>query len=76
MPWRGHNGMFCHGCGRHRDDCGPLSARYKCAECGDGAALRNVRELRSHTGESLEKWRRGMARSVGAVFVDDVAEQE
>jgi hypothetical protein len=75
MPWRGHTGGFCHGCGRHVSEVGRLSARYKCNDCGEGAMLRNVHELREHTGESLEKWRRGMAAAVGAVLVDERGEQ-
>lgn len=72
MPWRGHNGLFCKRCGRHRDECGPLSARYRCADCGDGEMLRNADELRAHTGPRFLRWRRGVAAGVGAVLLDDL----
>lgn len=38
--------------------------------------VRNVRELRAHAGEGFQRWRRGMAASVGAMLVDDLEEDE
>lgn len=38
--------------------------------------VRNVRELKAHAGEGFQRWRRGMAASVGAMLVDDLEEGE
>lgn len=38
--------------------------------------LRNVRELKAHTGLGFYRWRRGMAASVGAVLIDELPERE
>lgn len=70
MPWRGHNGAFCHGCGKHRDEVGPLSARYKCAACGEAAMIENHRELVAHAGPRFAHWRRRTLAAFGIVAVD------
>jgi hypothetical protein len=59
MPWRGHNGSHCKICGGHRDDVGPLSARYKCASCGKRQERENLDQLKAHRGPYFEAWRRG-----------------
>lgn len=67
MPWRGHNGKWCHGCDRHVDECGPLSARYKCQECGEREMLENRRELMAQAGgPRFDHWR---ARTLAAFGV-------
>jgi hypothetical protein len=38
--------------------------------------IRNVRDLRAHAGEGFQRWRRGMAASVGAMLVDELEDQE
>lgn len=38
--------------------------------------IRNVRELKAHTGLSFLRWRRGMAASVGAVLIDELPDRE
>lgn len=63
--------MICKRCDRHVSECGPLSARYFCAECGEGEMLLNVWALRAHDGWRFLRWRRGVAAGVGAVLVDD-----
>lgn len=63
--------MTCKRCERHVDECGPLSARYLCQECGEGALIGNRRHLIAHTGEFFHRWRRGVAASVGAILVDE-----
>ena len=76
MPWRGHNAKWCRGCNRHVSECGPLSARYKCVECGEGEMIANARDLKAHAGHRFLRWRRGVAASVGAVLVDDLEAAE
>jgi len=60
MPWRGHDALYCKVCGRHRDGVGPLSARYKCADCGNRRERENLDQLRAQQGPHFEAWRRGM----------------
>lgn len=63
--------VCCKRCGRHRDEAGHISARGLCADCGIGAMERNAVELATMRGESVARWRRGVAASVGAMLVDD-----
>lgn len=65
VPNRGHNGYFCRVCGRHRNECGKLSARYKCAECGDERMVTNWNELREHSGPAFDHWRRRTLAAFG-----------
>jgi hypothetical protein len=58
-------------CGRHVDECGRLSARYKCADCGLGRMVDNIGQMIEHGGPNFERWRRRVAASVGAAFPDD-----
>lgn len=61
----------CKRCGRHRDECGPLSWTRQCAECALLRATDNMASIATHTGPGFKEWRRGMAASVGAVLPDD-----
>jgi hypothetical protein len=72
MPWRGHAADVCKRCGRPVSECGPLSARYRCVDCGEGEMIHNVRELKAHTGPRFLRWRRGVAAGVGAILVDEL----
>jgi len=74
VPWHGHNGMFCHGCGGHRDEVGKLSNRYKCADCGDRAILENRHQLEASSGPYFDHWRRRCLRAFGVGLVDAPAE--
>ena len=60
MPWRGHHALYCKVCGGHRDDVGPLSARYKCAGCGKRREQENLDQLKQHRGPYFEGWRRAL----------------
>ena len=75
MPWRGHNAKWCHGCGRHVDECGPLSARYLCAECGDGFASSNLRDLTAKSGPGYRHWRRRTIRALEQQPLEEQADQ-
>ena len=72
MPWRGHLAKTCHGCDRPASECGPLSARYLCVECGNARMRSNVRELRAHSGPAVLRWRRGVAAGVGAILLEEL----
>lgn len=63
MPWRGHDALYCKICGRHRDEVGQLSARYKCAGCGKRRERENAEQLETQHGPHFEAWRRGMYTS-------------
>ena len=76
MPWRGHYALFCKVCGKHRDDVGPMSARYKCADCGEGRAKENARQLKAHSGPHFQAWRRGIVESLVGKLVSELTEEE
>lgn len=71
MPWRGAFARICRRCGRDVSECGPLSARYLCQECGEGASIQNRRGLMEHAGPYFHNWRRGMAAAVGAILPEE-----
>lgn len=52
------------------DECGPLSARYKCQECGETAMLENRRELVAHEGPAFDHWLTRTLASFGIVDLD------
>lgn len=64
--------MRCQVCRRHESEVGPISWRGKCGECGKRIANQAADDLHYHQGPYLLAWRRGMAKSVGALLVDDV----
>jgi hypothetical protein len=72
VPWRGRKATICRGCGRHVDEVGELSARYRCAGCGEGNAIANRRHLMAHGGPFFDHWRRAVAASVGAILVSEL----
>lgn len=76
MPWRGHNGQWCRGCDRHVSECGPLSARYRCEDCGNGAMLENRRQLQEHSGPYFARFRRSMIAAFGGVLLEDLEDDE
>jgi hypothetical protein len=78
MPWHGHDALYCKVCGGHRDEVGPLSARYKCAGCGKRRQRENVDQIRAQKGPYFDAWRRGMYRATVEWLVDTgyIAEEE
>ena len=77
VPWRpGRNGIVCRFCERHISECGPLSARGKCSDCGVGKQAATIIDMHTHSGYFFQRWRRGMAASVGGVLLDDVQPDE
>lgn len=75
MPWRGHRKTHCVLCGKNIVGQEILSARGKCFDCGDGRARANATDLHLHDGEFFENWRQAMARSVGAVLLDNAPDE-
>jgi len=69
MPRR-HPRVTCKLCGRHRDECGQLSARGKCADCGDGRMSENLAQLRQHAGPHYRAWQRGIIEGVTGIRLD------
>ena len=55
----------CRRCGRHVDECGPLSARGRCAECGRRALEANLDQLHFHSGPRFEFWRHRLLAAFG-----------
>lgn len=71
MPNRGRHRSHCKGCGRHRSECGRLSARGRCVDCGRGAMERNAEQLAAHDGAYFDHWRERCAAAFGAILYDD-----
>ena len=63
----------CQRCDRHRSECGPISWSGLCTACAVNAVVTNVEGMGTMRKQERERWRRGMAASVGAVLVEDVA---
>jgi len=61
----------CKGCQRHRDVVGLISWRGFCGECGPARSEANAASLHYKRGEPLQRWRRAVAASVGAVLPED-----
>lgn len=75
MP-RGYKRRFCANCARPVEECGTLSARGKCRDCGHAIEAANIIDLSTHSGHFFHHWRRSMAASVGGVLLDDVRRAE
>lgn len=65
----------CQHCGGHRDEVGGISHTGKCSACGQALLTENIYGLHYHRGPAFDRWRKGIAASVGAVFVDNAPEQ-
>ena len=63
--------QFCKLCERHESEVGEMSATGRCADCGKRAVEENIYGIHYHAGPAFDRWRRGMAASVGAVLVDN-----
>lgn len=56
--------VHCKLCHRHTDECGPLSARKKCASCAESAVIENNTAMAEKSGPEYDRWRAAMARAV------------
>lgn len=59
----------CRSCGRHEDECGPISWRGKCHDCGQILQAAGIVQQANHTGPVFEHWRNRVAASVGATII-------
>ena len=67
----------CHG---HESVVGRISWRGKCAVCGDALHMENTYGLRTDRdllapediSRVVLRWRRGMARGIGGILLDDL----
>jgi hypothetical protein len=59
---------ICRECGRHADECGPLSHTRLCGDCGVARLAASVVEQVEHDGPIFQHWRARIAASVGAVI--------
>lgn len=64
MP-RGILRTHCRVCERHVDECGKLSARGKCADCGNARLEANHWQLIEHRGPFFDHWRRRTLAAFG-----------
>lgn len=64
----------CVKCGRHIDECGPLSRTRQCNDCGSIALRTNITELANHSGDTLKRWRARTILSAGGILPDDLKE--
>lgn len=48
--------VTCRSCGRHLDECGPLSARGKCEDCGVAGVEAAVTAMFAGQGPIYDKW--------------------
>lgn len=62
----------CRGCGRHASEAGELSWTRLCGDCAERILTENIVGLATHSGEPLQRWRRGMVACAGGVLLDDV----
>jgi transposase-like protein len=53
---RGVKRVRCVHCERHVDECGPLSRRYKCEDCGRDRLLENMTGLHNREGDAYSRW--------------------
>ena len=61
---------YCRHCGRHRDECGPLSRHRMCGECALERQAENIVGLATMTGHVRDRWARGMILSAGGLLPD------
>lgn len=66
-----HRRRNCKECRGHSSDVGPLSWRGLCVTCGPKRSDENALGLHTMTNPARDRWRRGMAASVGAALLDD-----
>ena len=67
-----HDYKRCRACGRHVDEVGELSHTRLCGSCGEAINYQAADEQHHHRGEFFQRWRRGIAASVGGVLIDDL----
>lgn len=69
MP-KGYPGRWCRVCQRSASEVGHISARGKCAECGDRLLIENHEAMLTHRGPFFEHWRRRTLAAFGVIELD------
>lgn len=62
----------CKACGRSSAEVGELSWTRLCEECGPQRQIEHNTQMHAHSGPIFQDWRRRVARSVGAVPLEDL----
>jgi len=62
----------CRECGALATEVGRMSWTGKCPRCSEAALTENIIGLATHSGPALQRWRVGMAASVGAMLLDEL----
>lgn len=62
---------WCKICRKDQAEVGLVSARGKCAVCGEALALENFRQLAAHSGPMFDHWRRRTLAAFGVVLLDE-----
>ena len=60
----------CIYCERHVSECGKLSLRGICLDCGSRREVDNYRDLRQHSGPFFDHWRKRSLAAFGVVMPD------
>jgi hypothetical protein len=62
---------FCRHCARHDSEVGRISARGRCAECGNRRLAENHEAMLVHNGPFYEHWRTRTLAAFGVVLDAD-----
>jgi len=63
--------VTCKRCGRHRDECGPLSWSRLCTKCAIEKVAANLEGLATFRGPEFEKWAKGLTAFAGILPLDN-----
>lgn len=63
---------LCKRCNGHRETVGEMTKRGLCLECAKSAVAAANVQISEHNGPIFDHWRKQMARSVGALFPEDL----
>ncbi len=70
MP-KGYARTACKGCNRPRAECGSLSKRGLCGDCGTARRNANLVCLVAHDGEYFDHWRVRSLAALGVFVLDE-----
>jgi hypothetical protein len=68
---KGYVGRWCRHCNRPEVEVGHISARGRCAECGDRRLIENHTAMLTARGPFFDHWRRRTLAAFGIRLVDD-----
>lgn len=70
------NRVHCSRCGRHSDECGPISHGGNCVDCGVARMEEALRSISAGEGPMYVSWLRGLARAAGYRLVRELPDDE